>query len=748
MQIRVIRKSHPRRGSLYMTVVITAAIVSLLAMSSLMVQRLQRKAYASQSDQVEARLNAETAGRLGLQKMKDNQNWRFEFPNGDWQTDTAFGNGTFTINVVDPIDGDLTDSPTDPIVISGIGRVGNAVQRIQFSVTTSVDYTPAVGSTMHAGNDLKLFSSVLSGSGLVTTNDDAVLNASSMSHDVSVADALFGSGYNGSTSSGDPIIDMPTDVFSFYTDNGTQMTISDIVTGPAPPIPAPLLPPNKISNGDFESGVAPWGPWPGGSGSYTVVQSATAAYNGNYGCAVKGRSQTWEGAHIDVTSIVQNGVPYDFQYWFRSATACKVSVTLKIQATVSGTTYVNDSWDPVGTSWTQLTQTMVPSWSGSLTSAECYIESDNLADYDLDGFRMMEPSEGASPTGPNLLLVGDMEASPLSHWYSNGATIDTSTVAHNGSAQAIKCTSRTSLDDTLAQDITSSISNGATYHAEGWVRYSSNRSTCRLALKLKTIAAEVIVGLTPWREGPGNTYVRCYGQQTVSWTGDLEFAELFVQNQDNANDTLRLDNAAMIEVAAEPPPAHTIYRAVLSPNNNPYGPTNSNGIYVVDCLNQDIYIRDSRIVGTLVLLNPGPNSQLLEGGIDWAPAKSNFPSLLVDGTYFKFSGGTSGLNETLLDKNFNPSGTPSPYVGGVSDSDISDTWVSSIKGLMYSTNRFTMTGTPVIDGNIIAVEDIILNAADAVVTDSAIPRLNPPPGFMANPVVELIDKSIRRVFDE
>jgi hypothetical protein len=71
-----------------------------------------------------------------------------------------------------------------------------------------------------------------------------------------------------------------------------------------------------------------------------------------------------------------------------------------------------------------------------------------------------------------------------------------------------------------------------------------------------------------------------------------------------------------------------LYRRVLNPNSNPFGSPNADGIYVIDCGNASLVIERCRIQGTLVILNPGPNSAI-EGPINWEPARAGYPSLLV-----------------------------------------------------------------------------------------------------------------------
>ena len=73
-----------------------------------------------------------------------------------------------------------------------------------------------------------------------------------------------------------------------------------------------------------------------------------------------------------------------------------------------------------------------------------------------------------------------------------------------------------------------------------------------------------------------------------------------------------------------------IKHKVLSPASNPYGPVNPLGIYVIECGGQDLEIRKSRIVGTLVLLNAGSDTRI-SATVCFEPALPNYPSLLVHG---------------------------------------------------------------------------------------------------------------------
>ncbi|MCP4710328.1 MAG: hypothetical protein GY869_17030, partial [Planctomycetes bacterium] len=74
-----------------------------------------------------------------------------------------------------------------------------------------------------------------------------------------------------------------------------------------------------------------------------------------------------------------------------------------------------------------------------------------------------------------------------------------------------------------------------------------------------------------------------------------------------------------------------IENVLITPNFNPFGPPNPDGIYSIDCAGQKIVIRNCRILGTIILINPKSDSTIGEG-INWHPAGPHLPALIIDGT--------------------------------------------------------------------------------------------------------------------
>ncbi|WBB78172.1 family 43 glycosylhydrolase [Micromonospora sp. WMMD882] len=135
---------------------------------------------------------------------------------------------------------------------------------------------------------------------------------------------------------------------------------------------------NLVTNGNAESGTAGWGVF----GSGTLSASTSVVRSGSQSLSITGRTASWNGPSQDVTAKLTNGKSYTTSVWVRSHSGTPAArVTLAL--TADGTTnYVglapNTTVNANG--WTQLTGTSTVSWSGTLTGATVYVETDSGTD--------------------------------------------------------------------------------------------------------------------------------------------------------------------------------------------------------------------------------------------------------------------------------------------------------------------------------------------------------------------------------
>jgi hypothetical protein len=185
-----------------------------------------------------------------------------------------------------------------------------------------------------------------------------------------------------------------------------------------------------------------------------------------------------------------------------------------------------------------------------------------------------------------------------------------------------------------------------------------------------------------------------------------------------------------------------IERVLLSPGNNPFGSRvlNQQGIYVIDCQGKKVTIKDSRIFGTLVLLNAAANNEV-DGSIVWQPAVPNFPAMMVQGGVRMNWQQQTALSESSLGVMFNPSHTP---YNSVSNSNYSDTFTGDIKGIVYITGDLETDQQSRVDGAVIVGGNVDTDDYMTLLYNSSF-FANAPPGFASGTVMELAPGTFKQV---
>lgn len=190
-------------------------------------------------------------------------------------------------------------------------------------------------------------------------------------------------------------------------------------------------------------------------------------------------------------------------------------------------------------------------------------------------------------------------------------------------------------------------------------------------------------------------------------------------------------------------PGGDIDKVVLGPNSNPFGTPNARGIYVIDCAGNQIKIKDSRIEGTLVLLNPKSDSTI-ENTINWKPAFPTLPALLIKGS-ITIKPDDKVLSESSQKVNFNP---PTMPYNGSSDSDQLDTYPTQITGLVYASGQITVENTVKLYGQFVSGAAMLFKKDAVTITRDSTYYDNPPPGFSSGYNMLLKTDSLARVVDD
>lgn len=350
-------------------------------------------------------------------------------------------------------------------------------------------------------------------------------------------------------------------------------------------------------------------------------------------------------------------------------------------------------------------------------------------DYYLSNGTMISYTALTLWSGNEMVTNNDFETD-LSNWYAKVVCVlQQSTTEVKGGSYAMKVKSRNSVSDVAAMDLPpGSIKNGNTYHVV-MPLYAATTGTAQAALTIESTGDGVQTFTTPTftvaKNGSGvYTWVNIVGDITPTWTGDLVKATLSPLL--SFRNDYYIDKVSVVDVTYNKGD-YVLDGRLLSPTINPFGAANAQGIYVINCNNKDISVGRSRIVGTLVLLDPGGNTTIGRA-VSIEPAKYNFPALLAN-KKITIQLDSGGLSESTLGVNFNPAGTPYPFLGGTSNATLTDSYASKITGLVYSCGELKFAGSPTISGVVIADQNITVNTATMSLSYVNTYLNDPPPGF-------------------
>lgn len=165
-------RSTRRRGSIYIAVLGVSLIVATLAAGGIIASRIQARDISAGSDMAEAQLYARSGLELARLWISQDANWRTNRTNGDWGSAMTLGNGSFTVNVVDPLDANLANRPHDPVTITVTGAKGTARHMTSMTLNASALPISSLGYPLHSAGELlvKTTRIVYAGTSVLSTN--------------------------------------------------------------------------------------------------------------------------------------------------------------------------------------------------------------------------------------------------------------------------------------------------------------------------------------------------------------------------------------------------------------------------------------------------------------------------------------------------------------------------------------------------------------------------------------------------
>jgi hypothetical protein len=225
-------------GSVYLYVLASSLLVTILGLGSLAAVRIQMRSTRLARDSAEARACAVSAIELGLLQIKQNSSWRTTYPNGTWLDNKELGAGRFTLQGTDPVDGVLSDSAYEPLLLTGIGTQGSARHKTQVTLVPIIKPLAALSTCLRASGQVQvMLNRRITALGAPISTDGPLANSGTVDADVQAQSIDPVGSISGSRAVPGPSMSLPdaatfTDYISKATSVPYAATIEHLVLGP------------------------------------------------------------------------------------------------------------------------------------------------------------------------------------------------------------------------------------------------------------------------------------------------------------------------------------------------------------------------------------------------------------------------------------------------------------------------------------------------------------------------------------
>lgn len=227
-----------------MAVLGAGMLVTLIGLTALASVRIERATVATSADAEQARLYAQSAVELGAQWVRSDPLWRGKRTSGEWVTKRAIGDGHFTLEGIDPVDGDFLNRPTDPLILRATAVRGRARQVVEARLEASGTPLNVLETALYATAELRVRAGAMltvAGAPAATAMDlrnEGTINGDAECLTTSGSGTIAGSLRVGALPRSLPA----SDPFSMYTSLAT-----------------PISPGSMIDRRVLAPGVNPWG---------------------------------------------------------------------------------------------------------------------------------------------------------------------------------------------------------------------------------------------------------------------------------------------------------------------------------------------------------------------------------------------------------------------------------------------------------------------------------------------------------
>jgi hypothetical protein len=146
--------------------------------------------------------------------------------------------------------------------------------------------------------------------------------------------------------------------------------------------------------------------------------------------------------------------------------------------------------------------------------------------------------------GGNLLTNGDAESGTTGWGVFGSGTLSTQTGTVHGGSRSLGITGRAASWNGPSQNVTAQLVNGRSYTTSVWARAQSGSPSAKVTLALTANGTTSYVQLTPAATLTTGGWTQLTGTATVSWSGTLTGATLYVETA-AGTDAFLVDDASL-----------------------------------------------------------------------------------------------------------------------------------------------------------------------------------------------------------
>lgn len=225
------RRRHFRRGSAYVAILGAATIIMVISIAAVLSARVRTRSAGWVGDITKARNYAECGMQWAFYRISQVPDWRTRYPNGLWVENQAIDDGTFSVWVTDPADGDLTDWPGDSVVVKAAGYAGQARQLIQVELAADAQPLEALNTCLHAAGQIVVKGGkTITVTGAPLSTNGNLFNDGTIVGDVHAATISRWDIITGTVTCPAPAKNMPySQVFEMYRALATQIPYTGVI---------------------------------------------------------------------------------------------------------------------------------------------------------------------------------------------------------------------------------------------------------------------------------------------------------------------------------------------------------------------------------------------------------------------------------------------------------------------------------------------------------------------------------------